>query len=154
MTFSSEAALKAAILGACRDAVAEVADRVHEELYYALNQYYGEFTPAEYIRTGALMGSLKNTGVISSGNGARARVYFETPGYATGRIAVKSTPITGYMGWASWGGEQVLNTAMGGSHGGYAPGTPIWDSAMGNLGGEGNIENLLLAALKARLPIG
>lgn len=143
MAFSNEAALKAALVAACTNAVAQVEKKVHAELAGNLNQYYTEFTPAEYIRTGALMGSLEETGVMPTGNGASAEVYFSTPSYQTGIVPLQS----GRFGYATWSGEQVLDTAMHGSHGGYTGGTPIWDDAMANLG---DIKGLLMQALKAQ----
>jgi hypothetical protein len=143
MAFSNEAALKAALVAACTNAVAEVEKKVYTELAGNLNQYYTEFTPEEYIRTGALMGSLEETGVMSTGNGASAEVYFSTPSYQTGFVPLQS----GRLGYATWSGGQVLDTAMHGSHGGYTGGTPIWDDAMANLG---DIKGLLMQALKAQ----
>ena len=58
----------------------------YEEFAGNLNQYYGEFMPAEYIRTGALYGSLDRTGVRSSGSGASAEVFFDTPSYQNGLV--------------------------------------------------------------------
>lgn len=150
MTFSNEADLKAALIAACINAVGEVEGKVHEEFYYGLNQYYGEFIPAEYIRTGALMGSLEKTGVMPTGSGAVAEVYFSTPSYKNGLMPLQHTPEHGRYGWATWSGEQVLDTAMNGSHGGYVDGTPIWDSSMTKLGGEAGIEAMLIKALKAQ----
>lgn len=147
MAFSNEAALKAALIAACTNAVAEVEGKVHEELYYGLNQYYGEFTPAEYIRTGALMGSLDRTGVHQTGNGASAEVFFNTPSYKQGLMPLQHSFETGRYGWATWTGEKVLDTAMNGSHGGYASGTPIWEDSMSRLG---DIKGLLMQALKAQ----
>ena len=147
MAFSNEATLKAALVAACTNAVAEVEDKVYTEFAGNLNQYYGEFTPAEYIRTGALMGSLDRTGVQATGNGAVAEVFFNTPSYQQGLMPLQHTPEHGRYGWATWTGEKVLDTAMNGSHGGYAGGTPIWDASMANLG---DINSLLIQALKAQ----
>lgn len=143
MAFSNEAALKAALVAACTNAVAQVEKKVYMEFAGNLNQYYTEFIPAEYIRTGALMGSLEETGVMSTGNGASAEVYFSTPSYQTGLVPLQS----GRLGYATWSGGQVLDTAMHGSHGGYTGGTAIWDDSMANLG---DIKALLLQALKAQ----
>lgn len=143
MAFNSETALKAALEAACVNAVAQVEEKVYEEFAGKLNQYYGEFIPAEYIRTGALMGSLERTGIRPSENGASAEVYFSTPSYATGPVPLQS----GRTGLATWSGEQVLDSAMHGSHGGYVGGTAIWDESIANLG---DIKGLLLQALKAQ----
>ncbi len=143
MGFSSEAALKAALAAAAVTAVTKVEEQVYNEFAGSLNQYYGEFIPAEYIRTGALMGSLDRSGVTGGGGGASAEVFFNTPGYQTGPIALQS----GRTGFATWSGGQVLETAMNGSHGGYAGGTAIWADSMAALG---DIKGLLIAALKAQ----
>lgn len=153
MGFKSMAEINAAISAACLGAVAEVATEVHLEFYYALMNYYGEFSPTSYIRTGGLLNSLQTTGAVSTGNGARAKIYFETPGYKQGLMYLQHTHQSGIYGWATWDGGTVLSTAMAGSHGGKFSGTPIWDSVMGKLGGESGIKAKLLAALKARLPI-
>lgn len=144
MAFSSEAELKAALAAAATAAVTQVEEKVYTEFAGNLNQYYGEFIPAEYIRTGALFGSLERTGVMSSGSGASAEVYFTTPGYQTGPVPLQS----GRIGHATWSGEQVLDTAMHGSHGGYVGGTAIWDESLGSLG---DISGLLYSALMANL---
>lgn len=148
MAFSNEAALKAALVAACTKAVANVKEKVHEEFAGNLNQYYTEFHPDEYIRTGALFNSLESTGVYTSGSGASADVYFDTPSYQTGVMQLQSTPITGRLGYATWTGEQVLDSAMHGSHGGYVDGTAIWDESMAKLGDKKGIEALLVRALK------
>jgi hypothetical protein len=143
MAFSNEADLKAALVAVCTNAVAQVEEKVYTEFAGNLNQYYGEFIPAEYIRTGALYGSLDRTGVKSSGSGASAEVFFNTPSYQTGQIPLQS----GRTGYATWSGEQVLDTAMHGSHGGYVGGTAIWDESIASLG---DIRGLLIQALKAQ----
>jgi hypothetical protein len=146
MSFSSETALKAALVAACTNAVAQVEDKVYGEFAGNLNQYYTEFMPAEYIRTGALYGSLDRTGVQSSGSGASAEVFFDTPSYQNGWVPLQS----GDYGYATWSGEKVLNTAMHGSHGGYVGGTAIWDDSISSLGGKAGIKAMLIEALKAQ----
>ena len=133
MAFSSEAALKAALVAACTNAVAQVEEKVYGTIEGNLNQFYGEFSPNVYVRTGALNNSLARTGVKSSGSGASAEVYFNTPSYSTG----------------TWDGGTVLNVAMEGGlpHGGYAGGTPVWSTSMAELG---DIEGLLLGAVMAQ----
>lgn len=148
MTFGSIEALEAALVKAATAAVAQVEGQVYGEFKGSLSQYYGEFTPAEYIRTGALTNSLERTGVRSTGSGAAADVYFTTPSYQNGLIPIQSTPITGRLGYATWSGGQVLDTAMHGSHGGYVDGTAIWDDSLSSLG---DIKGKLLAAVKANL---
>ena len=147
MSFSNEEALKAALAAAATAAVEQVEEKVYTEFANNLNQYYGEFIPAEYIRTGALFGSLDRTGVASTGSGASAEVFFTTPGYQQGLMQLQGTPIHGRYGWATWSGEQVLDTAMHGSHGGYVGGTAIWDDSISSLG---DIRGLLIQALRAQ----
>jgi hypothetical protein len=143
MLFNNDAALKAALVAACTNAVAGVEEKVFEEFAGNLNQYYTEFHPKEYIRTGALYNSLDRTGVQPTGSGASAEVYFNTPSYVTGAVPMQS----GRTGWATWSGETVLDVAMSGSHGGYVGGTAIWDESISGLG---DIESLLLRALRAQ----
>lgn len=150
MAFSNEAALKAALIEACTNAVAQVEEKVYAEFSGNLNQYYTEFIPAEYIRTGALYNSLDRTGVQSSGNGASADVFFNTPSYQKGMMPLQNTPMHGRYGWATWSGQKVLDTAMHGSHGGYVDGTAIWDDSMVSLGGKAGIKAMLIQALKAQ----
>lgn len=148
MTFDSIGELKAALTRAATAAVSQVEEEVYREFDGSLNQYYGEFSPEEYIRTGALNASLQRTGVRSTGNGAYADVYFTTPSYQTGWVAIQSTPITWQFGYATWSGDKVLDTAMHGSHGGYTAGTAIWDDSLSSLG---DIKGKLFAAVKANL---
>lgn len=143
MSFRNIDSLKAALVQAAIEAVAKVEIEVYEEFAGNLNQYYGEFMPAEYIRTGALYGSLDRTGVRSSGSGASAEVFFDTPSYQNGLVPLQS----GDYGYATWSGEKVLDTAMHGSHGGYVGGTAIWDDSMSSLG---DIKGKLIQALKAQ----
>ncbi len=144
MGFSSIEALKAALVGAAVAGVAQVEEEVYSTFAEKLSKYYGEFAPAEYIRTGALQSSLDRTGAGSTGSGAFAKVFFNTPGYQTGLVPLQS----GRMGYATWDGGKVLETAMHGSHGGYVGGTAIWDEAIGELG---DLEGKLLAAVLANL---
>ena len=134
----------------CTKAVANAERKVYEEFAGNLNQFYTEFKPEEYIRTGALFNSLEHTGVTSGGNSVSAEVRFDTPSYQTGEMQLQSTPITGRTGWATWSGEQVLGVAMEGNlpHGNYEGGTAIFTETMGKLGGGSGIENLLIQELK------
>ena len=76
MTFKNEAQLKKFLLRKCASAVNSTEKKVHKEFAGNLNKFYAEFTPEEYIRTGALLGSLERTGVINTGNGAEAKIFF------------------------------------------------------------------------------
>ena len=152
MVFNSEAELKAYLLPKIINAVRITELKVYAKTKSTLVDFYGEFSPDEYIRTNALLHSLKRTGAMPTGNGAIAEVYFDPPSYQTGVMQLQSTPITGRLGYATWSGQQVLDTAMAGSHGGFVSGTPIWSTSLGKLG---DVEGLLVQELQAQgIPIG
>lgn len=143
MEFKSVEAFEEFILDKCEVAVAQVEQKVHTAIDDCLKQFYGEFTPSEYIRTNKLMHSLVKTGVKRVGNGVEAEVYFDA-----GALNYAS-PVRGQSGRmhdAIYSGGEVLEMAMHGSHGGYVDGTPIWETANSRLG---NIIALLVQALKA-----
>ena len=131
-------------MGKCVKAVASTERKVHGEFADNLNQFYAEFSPEEYIRTGALLGSLESTGVAQSGDSVTAEVGFNTPHYAKGWVNLQN----GGYGLACWSDQKILDTAMAGSHGGYEDGTAIWTDSMIKLGGRKGIENLLIQELK------
>jgi hypothetical protein len=147
MTFKNEAQLKKFLARKCTSAVNNTRKKVHKEFAKNLDKYYSEFTPEEYIRTGALHGSLDSTAAINNGNGAEAKVFFNAPSYQQGMMPLQHTPEHGRYGWATWSGEKVLDVAMTGGlpHGGYAGGTAIFTESMANLG---DIESLLMQELK------
>ena len=146
MVFKSVEELRTYILSRCEAAVVEVEEKVYRIIDEHLDKFYGEFTPAEYIRTKQLLHSLVRTGVKQVGTSFVAEVYFDASklNYQTGVIPLKS----GRTGYATWSGGQVLETAMqsGLPHGGYAGGTAIWGESLTKLG---NIYILLVQALEA-----
>ena len=146
MTFKNETQLKRFLIEKCRVAVDNAQRKVYEELAGNLNQFYTEFKPEEYIRTGALFNSLKATGVIKKRDGAIAEVRFDTPGYQHGWVPLQS----GTYGYSYWDDEYILKVAMegGNPHGGYEEGTAIWTESMNNLGRRAGIKNLLIQELK------
>lgn len=154
MVFKNEAQLRKFLAEKCANAVANTERTVHKEFADNLNQFYSEFEPDEYIRTGALSDSLESTGVIRSGNQhvsiAEAEVYFNTPSYEQGVMPLQHTPEHGRYGWATWDGKKVLDVAMTGGlpHGGYESGTAIWTESMVNLGGRSGIKKILRQELK------
>lgn len=145
MSIKNDAQLRKFLMDKCAAAVGNAKDKVHKEFADNLNQFYGEFSPSEYIRTGALMNSLESTDVVKTGNQymsrAEAEVYFNTPAYEHGWVRLQS----GDYDWSSWSDEQVLDVVMQSSlpHGGYEGGTAIWKESMKNLGGKRGIERLL-----------
>lgn len=112
-------------------AMHDAQEKVHFIIDGFLNQYYNEFTPAEYIRTHQLLHSLVKSDIKKYGNSVQAEVYFDASAmsYENGFVRIKSTAETGEMGYATWGAAQVLDTAMHGTHGGYIKGTAIWDKS-------------------------
>ena len=146
MTFKNESQLKKFLMGKCTNAVANVERKVHEEFAGNLNQFYTEFRPEEYIRTGALFDSLEVTGVKRAGNRVTTEIYFNIPTYRHGWVPLQS----GTFGYSYWTDDYILDVAMTGKfpHGGYEGGTAIWSSSMQSLGGKQGIKNLLIQELK------
>lgn len=130
----------------CTNAVANAEKKVHEEFAGNLNQFYTEFKPEEYIRTGALFNALEVTGVKRAGNRVVTEIYFNTPSYEHGWIPLQS----GGYGYSCWTDDYIFDVAMKGGfpHGGYEGGTAIWSSSMKSLGGKQGIKNLLIQELK------
>lgn len=153
MVFKNKKQFEDFIIGKCADAVAEAEKKVYEKFNGNIREFYSEYKPEEYIRTGALSKSLKTTGVKRSGNQhgrkVSAEVYFNMPSYRHGFVPIQS----GGFGYSYWSDEKIFNTVMtGGSsrlpHGGYASGTAIWTSGIKKLGGKSGIKNLLKQELK------
>lgn len=150
MSIKNDAQLRKFLMEKCATAVGNAKEKVRDEFADSLNQFYGEFNPSEYIRTGALMNSLESTEVVRTGNQhmsrAEADVYFNTPSYEHGWVRLQS----GDYDWSSWSDEEVLDVVMKGNlpHGGYEDGTAIWTDTMKKLGGKRGIENLLKQELK------
>lgn len=146
MTFKNEAQLKKFLMEKCTNAVANVERKVHEEFAGNLNQFYTEFRPEEYIRTGALFNALEVTGVKRAGNRVATEIYFNTPSYDHGLVPLQS----GGYGYSYWTDDYILDVAMTGKfpHGGYEGGTAIWTESMAKLGGRQGIKILLIQELK------
>lgn len=150
MVFESGAQLRGAIAEKCAIAVSNTADIIRKKFEENLNQFYSEYTPTEYIRTGALESSLYSEDVRRYGNqhvsGAIAEVGFETPSYQHGWVRLQS----GDYDWSSWSDEEILDVVMTGSmpHGDAAGGTAIWTKTIRDLGGKRGIENILKEELK------
>lgn len=136
MTFKNKKEFEKYILSKCKIAVAQTEEKIYRVIDSCLKKYYNEFTPDEYIRTKKLLNSLVKSRVISTGNGFEAEVYFDESrlNYENGVMPLKHTPEHGMYGWATWGADEVLDTAMKGSHGGYVSGTAIWNESNAVLG--------------------
>lgn len=131
MVFKNEKQLENFLLAKCKISISKAEERVYRVINDALKQYYSEFTPDEYIRTEKLLRSLVKSNVKKVGNGYEAEVYFDESqlNYQTGVI-----PTQHGTGYATWGADEVLDTAMHGSHGGYINGTAIWTTSNAVLG--------------------
>lgn len=152
MVFKNEAQLKSFLLAKCQKAIAIAEEKVHRVIDGVLNQFYNEFDPEAYIRTNKLLHSLVKTGVIPTGNGYEAEIYFDVSmlDYELGEMPTKNGK---YKGWNSWSGQEVLDVAMTSAfpHGGRELGTAIWVESTQRLG---DIMNLLERELKAQgIPI-
>lgn len=136
MLFNNDKQLENYLLMKSKSAVSGVERKIHDTIDKCLRQYYAQFEPNEYIRTEQLLHSLVKTDVKKVGNGFVAEVYFDESAmnYETGSIEIKSTATKDMWGYATWGAEQVLDTSMHGTHGGYIPGVPIWDKSMAIIG--------------------
>lgn len=144
MTFKNESQLKKFLLEKCVKAVNNTKEKIYEEFAGNLNQFYTEFSPKEYIRTGALFESLEVTGVKQYGNCVATEIYFNTPSYMHGWVPLQS----GDFGYSYWDDGYIFDVAMGGSHGGYEGGTAIWDDSLKSLGYKQGIKVLLIQELK------
>ena len=142
--FKNEAELKKFLEYKCKAAIADAERKVYNAIEKCLVQYYEQFTPEEYIRTKKLYHALVK---VRSKDGFATEIYFDENmmDYQTGLIKIQSTPTTGRMGYATWGADEVLDTAMNGSHGGYTEGVAIWEKSHSILG---DINKLLVQTLK------
>lgn len=143
-TFTSIDAIRDYILERSKVVVQEARDRVHKVFEEFLLEYYSEFTPEVYERTYQLLSSCVKTEVVSTGNGWTAEVYFDEAALDYSTKSLTKWPVDGgfmnpFNGDISSDGVfpnpsgdagKTLNSAMHGSHGGYASGTAIWDEAM------------------------
>lgn len=158
--FSSIEEIKEYIISHSRPAVEAATNKVYTALRQFLDLYYAEYSPVVYERTYQMLASLVKTDVKSTGNGWYAEVYFDAGALDYSyKIMTKRVVDGGYMNpyngaISSSGvfnnpygsGEESLNSAMHGSHGGAASGTAIWDEAMTIFNGE--LINLLKQYLR------
>lgn len=154
MIIKNDAQLRKVLMDKCATAVANAERKVFKEVSNNLDEFYFEYKPEEYIRTYALLNSLKHTGVKRTGNqhvsSAKAEVYFDTPHYQQGLMPLQHTPEHGMYGWSSMTGEEVLDMALTSKspHGGLIAGSPVWNKSMRKLGGKKGIKNLIKKELK------
>lgn len=119
--------IKKDIEAKARVAVFNTREKIYSVIEKNLRVYYGEFSPEQYVRTQQLLNSL-----VRQSSGLHAEVYFDAGAlnYQTG----------------TWGADEVLDTSMHGSHGGYVNGIAIWDNSMSELG---DIVALIVKELRA-----
>lgn len=150
MIFENESQLRVEFAKKLKIAVSNTANIIREKLEENVNKFYSEYSPSEYIRTGALEGSLYFIDARRYGNqhvsGATAEVGFNTPSYQHGWVRLQS----GTYDWSSWSDEEVLDVVMTGGlpHGDAAGGTAIWTQSIRELGGKRGISNILKQELK------
>lgn len=120
-------AIEADILKKSEIAIFNTREKIYSVIDKNLRVFYGEYSPIMYKRTSQLLHSL-----VRTGGGLYAEVYFDSGAlsYTTG----------------TWSGAKVLDVSMGGSHGGYVGGTPVWGASMAELG---DIVALIVKELKA-----
>lgn len=155
MTFKNEKQLEKFLLQKCKAAVSDTERKVHDIIDKCLKEFYSQFEPEAYIRTGQLLHSLVKTGVKSDGkNSYIAEVYIDADGlnYATGYMPTKSEHFT--VGYATWDTDTILDVTMTGSysglpHGGYAKGTAIWKKSKATIDMLGGIYKMLERELLA-----
>ena len=150
MVFKNEKQLEAFLLQKCRAAVEGTERKVHDIIDRCLKQFYEQFEPEEYIRTGQLLHSLVKSEVKKVGNSYEAEVYFNVDGlsYQNGRIETKNG-----FGYANWDKDTILDVVMTGSysglpHGGYAKGTAIWTKSQATINTLGGVLEMLERELR------
>jgi hypothetical protein len=155
MVFKNQKQLEGFLMKKCQEAVAGTEQKVHDIIDRCLQQFYNEFDPDEYIRTGQLLHSLVKSGVKKVGNGYEAEVYFNVDGihYQNGQIEIQSTASTGRMGYAAWDKDTILDVVMTGSysglpHGGRAGGTAIWTKSQATINALGGVIEMLERELR------
>lgn len=157
-TFNSIDEIKQAILKKSMVAMFNAREKIYSIIYKNLVRYYREYKPEYYRRTWQLFDSLVR---ISYKDGLGFEVYFDESAlnYQTKNV----TWLNGNVASASWGAEEILDTAMHGSHGGWigkrhpykgdnsSYGVRIWDDSLDEIG---DVYKLMKEELiKAGVPI-
>ena len=104
MEFTSQTQLERYLMKKCRLALLKAQDEVYRIIKSFVYDYYKDYSPDFYQRTGQLLESLVESRIISTGKGYEAEVYFNVSGlnYVTGEQPT---------------GEQVMAAATLGMHG-------------------------------------
>lgn len=153
-TFNTQEEIEAYILNHSKFAIRASQEKVYKIIETFLKQYYSDYTPEEYIRTYNLLRSLVKSEIRQVGNGFEAEVYFDASelDYQKGKIELQHTKEHGRYGWATWGADKVLSTALHGSHGGYKRTAPIYGQSMNVLNAQA-IKILKEDLIKAGIPV-
>lgn len=131
--YKSFSALKAAMTRALVPAVNTMARSIEEKVDQKVMEYYQEYSPVEYDRTGLMSSVPQKTDAVSTGNGASAQVYADTSlTYSTG----------------TWNMPEVWDSANNYLHGGKIPGgVSVWNDPMEEAQAESR--SLWLSALRS-----
>lgn len=127
MVFKTSGELEKFLLGKCKIALTIAQEKVYEIIDNCLNRFYGEYTPAEYIRTKQLLYSLVLGDVKKVGNEFIAEVYFDASRIHYSDVAAGKS---GQLHKKERSDEEIFENAMTGAypHGWWekAGGTGIW----------------------------
>lgn len=149
-TFKSEGELKAAMMKGAKTAVAEAQLTMYITMKKYLTKFYGEYHPKVSIRTMQLFGSLQKSGIIPTGNGFKAEVYFDLGmmHHLDSYVGQGGFPVRKH-----WSEGKIMSVALTeGTHGGRAPGTAIYTEGVAELDGK-MFGELLKELIAAGLPI-
>ncbi len=133
MIFKTTAEMRNYILQRSQFAIQKAQEQVFQVIERFVKEYYAEFSPDRYERTYQLFRSLVKSDIKSTGNGYVAEVYFDLNALDYHMKRINGREISN-KGWSE---EETLESAAHGSHGGYKPGTAIWDEPIRLLNTEG-----------------
>lgn len=131
--YKSFSALKAAMTRALVPAVNTMAGSIEEKVDQKVMEYYQEYSPIEYDRTGTMSYAPQKTDAVADGNSASAQVYADTSlTYSTGL----------------WNMSEVWYSANNYLHGGKIRGNvSVWDNPIEEAKAESR--SLWLSALRS-----
>ena len=131
--YRSMSSLAAAMRRALVPAVNTMARSIEEKVDEKVMEYYQEYSPVQYDRTGTMSNAPQKTDAVSTGNGAQAEVYTDTGlSYNTG----------------TWSMQEVWESANKYLHGGKVPGgVSVWDAPISEAQAESR--SLWLTALRS-----
>lgn len=143
------------ILRGVQAAVAETKEDVMNIIAKLMMEFYAEYSPSLYLRTGQLLNTIVDEGIKSRAKGSGFEIYFDS--------GMMRHPNPAYDRWGAshktkWSESRILEFVMeggdnGAPHGGYAPagGNPIWFKLEKELS---DLDIILCAALlKAGVPV-